>query len=148
MRYAIVSKGMPLDRIETEIKKVGGRDISKTNLLRQVFCEMDEEQAKTLGKVPGLAVKLRKEYRTNQTVTELTSVQTISDVFYLLRSYFNPPLTGAGLTVAVLDTGVRKTHQSLRSKIVYEANYSGAPTPDDIFGHGTHWNTAWFITIP
>ncbi len=137
MRYAIVSKGMPLDRIEVEIKKAGGRDISKTALIRQVFCEMDEEQAKALGKVPGLAVKMRKEYRPNQTLTEIASVQTISDVFYLLRSYFNPPLTGAGLTVAVLDTGMRKTHQSLRSKVVYEANYSGAPTPDDIFGHGT-----------
>ncbi len=137
MRYSVVSKGIPLERIEAEIKKIGGRDVNKTTLLGQVFCEMDEEQAKALEKVPGLAVRLRKEYRTNQTLTALTPVQTISDVFYLLRSYFNPPLTGAGLTVAVLDTGVRKTHQSLRSKIVYEANYSGAPTPDDIFGHGT-----------
>jgi len=137
MRYAIVSKGMPLDRIEAEIKKVGGRDISKTALLGQIFCEIDEEQVKALEKVPGLAVKPRKEYRTNQTLAELASVQTISDVFYLLRSYFNPPLTGAGLTVAVLDTGVRKTHQALRNKVVYEANYSGSPTPDDVFGHGT-----------
>ncbi|WP_324664244.1 S8 family serine peptidase [Dehalococcoides mccartyi] len=137
MRYSVISKGMALERIETEIKRVGGRNTNKTVLLGQIFCEMDEDQAKALEKVPGLVVKLRKEYRTNQTLTELTSVQTISDVFYLLRSYFNPPLTGAGLTVAVLDTGVRKTHQSLRSKVVYEANYSNSPTPDDVFGHGT-----------
>lgn len=137
MRYSVISKGMALERIEAEIKRVGGRNTSKTVLLGQIFCEMDEDQAKALEKVPGLGVKLRKEYRTNQTLTELTSVQTISDVFYLLRAYFNPPLTGAGLTVAVLDTGLRKTHQSLRSKVIYEANYSGSPTPDDVFGHGT-----------
>jgi serine protease AprX len=137
MRYAVIAKGMPLERLEAEIKKAGGHDVSKTVLLGQVFCEMDEEQAKALSKVAGLAVKLVKEFKTHQVMTELPSVQTISDVFYLLRSYFNPPLTGAGLTVAVLDSGIRKTHQSLRSKIVYEANYSSSPTPDDIFGHGT-----------
>ncbi len=126
-----------MERIEAEIKRAGGHDVSKTVLLGQVFCEMDEEQAKALSKVSGLAVKPVKEFKTHQVMTELPSVQTISDVFYLLRSYFNPPLTGTGLTVAVLDSGVRKTHQSLRSKVIYEANYSGSPTPDDIFGHGT-----------
>ena len=70
-------------------------------------------------------------------LSEVTAVETLSDVFYLLRSYFNPPLTGSGLTVAVLDSGVRKTHESLRSKVVCEANFTDSPTADDIFGHGT-----------
>jgi len=70
-------------------------------------------------------------------VAEVPPVETVSDVFYLLRSYFSPPLTGTGLTVAVLDSGVRKTHQSLKSKVVYEANFTDSPSPDDIFGHGT-----------
>jgi len=64
-------------------------------------------------------------------------VETLSDVFYLLRSNFTPPITGTGLTVAVLDSGIRKTHQSLKNKVIYEANYSDSPTPDDIFGHGS-----------
>jgi serine protease AprX len=72
-----------------------------------------------------------------QVSTTLPQAETVSDVFYLLRSYFNPPLTGKGLTVAVLDSGIRKTHQSLKNKIIYEANYSGSPTADDVFGHGT-----------
>ncbi len=63
--------------------------------------------------------------------------ETVSDVFYLIRSYFAPALTGIGLTVAVLDTGVRKTHRSLLNKIVYEANFSESPTAEDVFGHGT-----------
>jgi len=137
MRYALISKGLPLSEIMSEAKKVGASDITRPKLIEQIFCEMDEDQAKALEKISGLAVKPRKEYRTNQTLTELTSVQTISDVFYLLRSYFSPPLTGMGLTVAVLDSGIRKTHESLRTKVVYEANYSGSPTPDDVFGHGT-----------
>ena len=137
MRYAVISKGLSLEQLEAEAKKLGATDVKKTKLLSQVFCELDEAQATKLTAVPGLAVKLIKEYKTAQVMTELPPVETISDVFYLLRSYFTPPLTGTGLTVAVLDSGVRKTHQSLRNKVVYEANFTDSPSPDDVFGHGT-----------
>ncbi len=137
MRYAVISKGLTLAQLEMEVKKVGARDISRTILLGQIFCELDEDQAKALSKISGLAVKPMQEYKTNQVQTALPPVETISDVFYLLRSYFAVPLTGTGLTVAVLDSGIRKTHQSLLNKVIYEANYSGSPTADDVFGHGT-----------
>jgi len=137
MRYAVISKGLTLEQLESEAKKIGAADVRKAKLLSQVFCELDEAQAEQLARVPGLAVKPLKEYKTDQVMTELPPVETISDVFYLLRSYFNPPLTGTGLTVAVLDTGIRKTHQSLRNKVVYEANFTDSPSDDDVFGHGT-----------
>jgi len=137
MRYSIISKGLTQAQLEAEAKKVGARGIRLAKLLGQVFCELDEEQARRLALVPGLKVKPLKEYRAEQVTTAPPPVETVSDVFYLLRSYFSPPLTGAGLTVAVLDSGVRKTHQSLKGKVVYEANFTGSPTPDDIFGHGT-----------
>ena len=137
MRYSIVSKGLSLPQLETEVKKVSARDIKKAKLLGQIFCELDEAQAEQLAHVPGLAVKPIKEYKTDQVMTELPPVETISDVFYLLRSYFSPPLTGTGLTVAVLDSGIRKMHQSLRNKVIYEANFTDSPLMDDVFGHGT-----------
>ena len=137
MRYAVISKGLTLEQIEAEAKKIGATDVRKTSLLSQVFCELDEAQAKKLAQVSGLKIKPLKEYKTDQVMTELPPVETISDVFYLLRSYFTPPLTGTGLTVAVLDSGIRKTHQSLRNKVVYEANFTDSPSPDDVFGHGT-----------
>src|SRR4030042_1545985 len=133
MRYSVISKGLTLDQLEGEVKKGGAGDITRTKLLGHIFCEMADGQAKTLSVVAGLAVKPVQEYRTHQVMTELPPVETISDVFYLLRSYFSPPLTGTGLTVAVLDSGVRKSHQSLRNKVVYEANYTGSPSAEDIF---------------
>ena len=99
MRYAVLVKGIPIEKAEAELIKIGAINIKTTRLMRQLFCEMDEEKAKVLTKVPGLAVKLTKEYRADQVVAEPPSVETLSDVFYLLRSYFSPPLTGTGLTV-------------------------------------------------
>jgi len=137
MRYSVISKGVTQDQLEAEVRKVGARNITRTKLLGHIFCELDEEQAKALSRVPGLAVKPVQEYRAHQVMTAVPPVETISDVFYLLRSYFMPPLTGTGLTVAVLDSGVRKSHISLQDKVVYEANFSGSPSAEDVFGHGT-----------
>ncbi|AQU05308.1 peptidase S8 [Dehalococcoides mccartyi] len=137
MRYAVISKGLSPTQIEAEVKKVGAESIVKTRLVGQIFCEMNEEQTKTLTRVPGLILKQLKEYKTDQVLTTTQTVESISDVFHLLRSYFIPPLTGTGLTVAVLDSGIRKSHESLQNKVVYEANLTDSPLANDIFGHGT-----------
>ena len=137
MRYALLSKGLSLQQIEAEARKVGAGGIKTTRLLNQVFCELDASQMGLLSRVPGLTVKPLKEYRTDQVMTESPPAETISDVFYLLRSYFSPPLTGTGLTVAVLDSGIRTTHRALTSKVVYEVNFTDSPSSEDVFGHGT-----------
>ncbi|HEX8870014.1 MAG TPA: S8 family serine peptidase, partial [Lentzea sp.] len=46
--------------------------------------------------------------------------------------------TGAGTTVAVLDTGIDSTHPDLQGAVVEEKNFTQAATTDDKFGHGTH----------
>jgi serine protease AprX len=137
MRYSVISKGLSIDQLETEAKKAGARNVTRTKLLGQVFCELEEEQAQRLSRIPGLSMKPIKEYRTEQVTAAQPAVETFSEVFYLLRSYFAPPLTGTGLTVAVLDSGIRASHQALRNKVVDESNFTTSPSPDDIFGHGT-----------
>ncbi len=137
MRYAVISKGLTPAQLETEAKKVGAGNIVKTKLVGQLFCEMDEEQARTLARVAGLILRQLKEYKTDQVLTATPAVESIADVFYLLRSYFNPPLTGTGLTVAVLDSGIRKSHEALQNKVVYETNLTDSPSATDVFGHGT-----------
>ncbi|GAA2668830.1 MULTISPECIES: S8 family serine peptidase [Actinosynnema] len=47
-------------------------------------------------------------------------------------------LTGAGVTVAVLDTGIDGDHPDLRGKEVAQANFSEEPDNADNTGHGTH----------
>ncbi|MER5757877.1 S8 family serine peptidase [Streptomyces sp. NPDC002082] len=45
---------------------------------------------------------------------------------------------GTGVKIAVLDTGVDKTHADLKSQVVGEKNFSDSPDATDRVGHGTH----------
>ncbi|MDX6347234.1 MAG: hypothetical protein QOF84_2024 [Streptomyces sp.] len=45
---------------------------------------------------------------------------------------------GTGVKIAILDTGIRKTHADLAGQVVDEKNFSAANNVDDHFGHGTH----------
>jgi len=145
MRYSIVSKGLSVDEMKAEAGKVGATAITESRILNQVFCELTESQAATLGKVPGLALKLIKSVQTHAVmVPKLAAIEPqqelsdeIQNVFSNIRYLFSPPITGEGLTVAVLDSGIRKTHEALKDKVVYEANFSSSPTAADNFGHGT-----------
>ncbi|VVB99999.1 Tk-subtilisin [uncultured archaeon] len=45
---------------------------------------------------------------------------------------------GGGSRVAVLDTGIDKTHPMLSGKVIMEKNFSDSATVADVYGHGTH----------
>jgi subtilisin family serine protease len=48
------------------------------------------------------------------------------------------PFTGAGITVAVLDTGIDAGHPAFAGVNLVQKDFTGAGTPDDDNGHGTH----------
>jgi thermitase len=46
--------------------------------------------------------------------------------------------TGAGVKVAILDTGIDQDHPDLSSKVVQNQDFTGSGSVDDFYGHGTH----------
>src|SRR5262249_49647160 len=47
------------------------------------------------------------------------------------------PLTGKGVTVAVIDSGIDVTHPALKNRVVATVDYTGGNGLDK-YGHGTH----------
>ncbi len=54
------------------------------------------------------------------------------------QAAFDSGLTGTGVKVAVLDTGVDAGHPALDGQVDDQANFTDGPSSDDGNGHGTH----------
>lgn len=52
------------------------------------------------------------------------------------RQFFD--VYGEGMTVAVIDSGIRYTHEDLRGRVVAKVDFSGDGNIVDAIGHGTH----------
>jgi serine protease AprX len=149
MRYSVYSKTLTLAQVESTCKRVGGQDINVRPLVKQVFCDLTEEQVATLSQTPDILVKEIRTTRLSQVSVPVREIEAavevspateglhMADIFTDFRGSFDPPLIGAGLTVAVLDSGIRVTHESLKGKVVHEVNFSDSDTAEDEYGHGT-----------
>src|SRR5690606_1611424 len=56
----------------------------------------------------------------------------------LSRTYTYPDSAGSGVTVYVIDTGVRITHREISGRASYGYDAVSGGTPSDGNGHGTH----------
>jgi serine protease AprX len=148
MRYAIIPKELALDQAERECRGVGAKNIKPLPAAKQLFCDLDEEQAKKLSSVAGLKLKPVQRVATERLapapnpalplqLDDIVSSLNLYDTFNELRQAYSPPLIGTGLTVAVCDSGIRETHEALEGKVVYRANFSESESTTDVFGHGT-----------
>lgn len=158
MRVCVASRTLDADSISSMCLKLGGRNIKVAPRSKQVFVDMDEDKIDELDENDNLFIspmyvkKMVQDFNIEpHDVDEMTYVEpqatyqsslakcwTKFDVF---SSSFSPELTGNGCVVAVLDTGIRKTHRSLVGKVVYELDMTSPNpldgNPDDVYGHGT-----------
>lgn len=151
MRYSVMAKGLSIDEVQIEVQRCGGKNLKVAARSGQVFCELDENGYEKLVAVPGLAIKklgglqhqqISSPYLPMEDTVALqpifgSSQLSLSSLIYDLRESTSPAATGQGWTIAVLDSGIRKTHYGLVGKVVHEANFSDSPTAEDNFSHGT-----------
>ncbi|GAI31855.1 unnamed protein product, partial [marine sediment metagenome] len=147
MRYSILSRTISIQDLEIKCRQAGALNIKPRPLMKQVFCDLDPSAAEKLSRTHGIKVSPVKAVKSSQTLAPAVSALgeglNLHDTYSELHQAYTPRLDGTGLTVALLDSGVRTTHEALVGKIILEENFSEAPTVGDIFGHGT--NNAYII---
>lgn len=134
-----------------EAGDMGGRKIVEARRCGIIFCDLTDFQAISLaqkglavhkiGKISAkeVAVPRKVEPYGEEPLTgaELSGKLGLDE----LRQVVSPPLLGEGYYMAILDTGIRATHEGFNDRIVYQRNFSRSPSYNDVFSHGT--SVAW-----
>ena len=104
--------------------------------------ERSEEVAKYYSEVPGAAVLEDRRVRAYPSVVDAVAVALgDSPTETWARTALNLGgcrWTGRGAKVAVLDSGYASAHPDFAGRPVATAVFNGAPSPGDLYGHGTH----------
>lgn len=143
MRYAVMGATVQ------QVKNVGGLDIKEARATGIIFATLTKEQADRLrsmgchvdqvGKVgalvmppivaPPIPVAAAPTYSPEQLVWA-TGLEE-------LRAITEPPLYGSGFNLAIIDSGIRETHEKINGRVVYRKNFTSDPIWD-AFNHGTN----------
>jgi serine protease AprX len=164
----IVQFDAPLSRQAAErlVARAGGRNTTPIPLIHGMATSLPARAAAKLARRPGVrAVSLNarvKPQAARSTTTTSTPTPTTSSTGYfpvnaakLLSAYpssanasqlwaFAPPLTGRGVTVAVIDTGIAGNMPDFKkpdgtSRVLESVvTNPSATTAEDRYGHGTH----------
>ena len=141
MRYSIT--GATLE----QVKSAGGTDVRQTHSGSVIFATLAEEQVKRLKAmgcnveaISGVSAAILKEIAPPTPIAAFPTYSPTELVwaagFENVRQMTIPPLYGEGMNVAIVDTGIRASHESINGRVVYHKNYTADPT-GDYFDHGT-----------
>src|SRR5207247_8420488 len=79
---------------------------------------------------------LSGDMRIQSTTLEVTAEAIGADQVWA-GSSGTPALTGKGITIAVIDSGIDDRHVALRHRVLHTEDFTGGDGKDR-FGHGTH----------
>ena len=137
MRYSIT------DATIEQVKATGAKNTKQPRHIPAIFAELTPAQIQqlqsegcTVTKVE--AVKADVTPPTPIPATALYTPQQLLEYSGIedLRALMSPPLYGENFNVAVIDTGIRETHEMIGGKVIYSKNYTSDPMQDGL-SHGT-----------
>ena len=148
-RYSIVAVGVDAGVAIARVKEAGGVDIVESPRTGIVFAALEDAQVEKL-KAMGFSASEVGQVRAPQisapiappapipgeighTPTELLTALGFSEEW---RQLIEPPLSGEGVTIAIIDTGIRESHELIGGRVVYSQNFTPDPMRDG-FDHGT-----------
>jgi len=143
MRYAIIGTTVQ------QVKDAGGADIKEARSTGIIFATLPKEQADRLramgcqvtevGQVtatvmppPIVAPPVPFAAAPTYTPEQLVWAAGMEE----LRGISEPPLYGSGFNLAIIDSGIRETHEKINGRVVYRKNFTSDPMRD-AFNHGT-----------
>lgn len=142
MRYAIT------EATAQQIMAMGGINVKAAPVIGVVFATLPVPAVKKLkelgyrvepvGKVkattapPAVSPPSPVQATPTYSLEQLAFVSGLEDI----RELFDPPLYGGGVIIAVIDSGIRETHDMLNDRVVYSVNFTTDPMRDG-FNHGT-----------
>ncbi|KKL22046.1 hypothetical protein LCGC14_2439350, partial [marine sediment metagenome] len=144
MRYSITNATIE------QVKSVGAKNIKTPGRVPAVFAELTPQQ---VAKLQAMGCTVSKVGNVKATVLppghmieppipiEATPKYSLEELAFVIgledfRGIFEPPLYGEGFNVAVIDTGIRETHEKINGRVIYSKNYTTDPMRDS-FNHGT-----------
>ncbi len=124
-----------------------------------MFANLTEEQKNRL-KSQGATVERVQNVKTEEMGSKITVPQPEAGTptyspevlawaagFDDVRNITEPPLSGLGINVAIIDTGMRETHERLNGRVVYSKNYTQDIMKDG-FNHGTGIASILLAMVP
>jgi len=137
VRYAIMGATVE------QIKSVGGVDIKEARSAGIIFATLTAEQAQKLRAMGFTVSEVGSVKAAVMPPAPVAGAPTYSPEqlvwaagFEELRTITEPPLYGEGFNLAIIDTGIRETHEKIRGRVVYSRNFTSDPMRDG-FDHGT-----------
>lgn len=126
-----------------DIFAAGGKNIKELPRTGVVFADLDSAQVSGLraaGAVVNKVAKVKSGVTPptqvtavpSYTPTQLAEMMGVGDV----QNLTIPPLYGQGVFIAVLDTGIRESHEQMGGMIVYSKNFTDDKMEDG-YDHGT-----------
>lgn len=136
MRYSIVGATVE------QVKSAGGQDIKQTRT-GIIFAGLNDSQAEKLREAGCILRPLGEVRPAVMPPIPVTAAPTYSPEQLMwsagveqLRTIADPPLYGAGFNIAIIDTGIRETHELIKGRVVYRKNFTSGLHRDG-FDHGT-----------
>lgn len=137
MRYAIMGATVQ------QVRSAGGSDIKETRRTGIIFATLTPEQVTRLKSLGCQVDQVGKVQATVMPPAPVAAapIYTPEQLFWAakleqLRTITEPPLYGEGFNLAIVDTGIRETHEKINGHVVYRKNYTSDPMRDG-FDHGT-----------